>query len=320
MAIMDLIDPEIAPIVAACPPLDISDLGKARREYHAMMEMLSSPRDSRVAADDAITPPRGEHPPVTLRVFRPAEQTAPLLPAILWIQGGGYIMTSPHMDDAWCQDLVVTHGCVVVSVDWRRAPEHQFPAASEDCYTSLAWMLGQAAMLGIDPQRVVIAGGSSGGGSAASLALLVRDRAELQAAHQMLIYPMLDDGNDTPSAHLVTDANVWNRTKNEIAWRAFLGSDYGTDRVSPYAAPIRMRDLSGSIPASILTGELDLFRDENITYAMRLMAAGVPTELHVYPRAPHGFDRLAPQAAVSARFKADCNSILRRVFGVSGEE
>jgi acetyl esterase/lipase len=314
---MALIDPEIAPVVAACPPLDISDLPKARLEYHAMVEemirTLAPPPDRRVAVSDVITPSRGEHPPVRLRVFRPAESTAPL-PGLLWIAGGGYVMTSPDMDDAWCQELVVTHHCVVASVDWRRAPEHPFPAASEDCYTALAWMIRQAADSGVDPGRIVVAGHSSGGGSAASLALLVRDRAEFEVAHQMLIYPMLDDRNDTPSAQLVTDPQVWNRTKNAIAWRAYLGDSYGTDRVSPYAAPARMQDLSGSIPASILTGELDLFRDEDILFGMRLMAAGVPTELHVYPGTPHGFDRLAPKAKVSQRFFADRDAILRCVF------
>jgi acetyl esterase/lipase len=318
MAIFNQLDPEIAPIIAAWPNqtfANYSDLLKARAEYHEIfLKFVAAPPDPRVAVADVVTTSRGEHPPVRLRIFRPRSATG-VLPAIFWTQGGGYIMTSPDLDDAVCQDLAVNHGCIVASVEWRRAPEHPFPAASEDCYTGLSWVVAQAANLDIDPRRIVIAGSSSGGGSTASLALLVRDRAEFGIAHQMLIYPMLDDRNDTPSAHLVTDGNVWNRVKNEFAWRAFLGETYGTDEVSPYAVPSRMQNLEGSIPASILTSELDLFRDENILYAMRLMAAGVQTELYVYPRAPHGFDRLAPKAAVSQQFFADQNAILRRVFG-----
>jgi acetyl esterase/lipase len=319
MTIMNLIDPEIAPIVAACPTLTVanySDLLRAREEYHSTIgKMISAAPDPRVSVNDVVTPQRGQHPAVRLRIFRPAD-VAGMMPAIFWTQGGGYVMTSPDLDDAICQELAINHSCVVISVEWRRAPEHPFPAASEDCYTGLSWLVRQAADLGIDAQRVVIAGSSSGGGSTASLALLVRDRREFGIAHQMLIYPMLDDRNDTPSAHLVTDARVWNRTKNEFAWRAFLGDTYGTDNISPYAVPSRMESLKGSIPASILTAELDLFRDENILYAMRLMADGVPTELYVYPRVPHGFDRLAPKAAVSQQFFGDQNAILRRIFKV----
>jgi acetyl esterase/lipase len=318
MAIFNQIDPEIAPVIAAWPIQVLSnyaDLQKARAEYHEIfLKLLVAPRDPRVAIYDVLTPPRGEFPPVKLRIFRPKD-VAGTLPALFWTQGGGYIMTSPDLDDALCQDLALTHGCLVASVEWRRAPEHPFPAASEDCYTGLSWLVGKAGDLDIDTRRIVIAGSSSGGGSTASLALLVRDRAEFSVAHQMLIYPMLDDRNNTPSAHLVTDGNVWNRAKNEFAWRLFLGDAYGSDKISPYAVPSRMENLKGSIPTSILTAELDLFRDENILYAMRLMAAGVPTELYVYPRAPHGFDRLAPKAAVSQQFFADQNAILRRVFG-----
>jgi acetyl esterase/lipase len=318
MPIFDQIDPEIAPVIAAWPSqvlTNFADLQKARAEYHEIfLKLIAAPSDPRVAIRDVFTPPRDEHPPVRLRLFRPKGATGNL-PCIYWTQGGGYIMTSPDLDDALCQDLALKHRCLVVSVEWRRAPEHPFPAASEDCYTGLSWVVRQAGELSVDSKRIVIAGSSSGGGSTASLALLVRDRAEFPIAHQMLIYPMLDDRNETPSAHLVTDGNVWNRAKNEFAWRAFLGHSYGTLEVSPYAAPSRMENLKGSIPTSILTAELDLFRDENILYAMRLMEAGVPTELYVYPRAPHGFDRLVPTAAVSQQFFADQDAILARVFG-----
>ena len=315
MPVLHRIDPELRPLFIKMPMADISDIHAARLQYHKFINlMFTAPPDSRVERSDVVVPPRGNNPKVKLRIFRPAGTNAQL-PCVYWTQGGGYVLTSPGMDDAWCEELAIKHHCVVVSVDWRRAPEHPFPAASEDCYTGLEWIIQASDALGIDRHRVVISGHSSGGGSTASLALLVRDRAEFTIAHQLLIYPMLDDTNTTPSSYQVTDAELWNRECNHIGWKYFLGDSYGTADVSPYAAPARMIDLSGSIPASVLTGELDLFRDENLSYASRLMAADVPTELHVYPAAPHGFDRVAPQAAVSRRFYADRDAILNRVFG-----
>jgi len=133
-------------------------------------------------------------------------------------------------------------------------------------------------------------------------------------AHQLLIYPMLDDTNTTPSSYEVTDPELWNREKNKLAWQYYLGPAYGTDEVSPYAAPTRMKDLAGLAPASILTGEFDLFVDEDVTYARRLSQAGTSTELHVYRGAHHGFDRQVPRAEVSQRFFADRDAILARAL------
>jgi acetyl esterase/lipase len=314
MPVAHLIDPELAAVAQKSPLVDLSDIHAARASFARLVELaFTVDPDTRVTRRDVIAPARGEHPAVKLRLFRPLHAEG-ALPCVYWTQGGGYVLTNPGMDDAWCEEMVVTHGCCVVSVDWRRAPEHPFPAASEDCYTGLRWIIRAGEQLGIDAERIVIAGHSSGGGSTASLALLVRDRAEFSVRHQMLIYPMLDDTHSTPSSHAVTDANLWNRAANEMAWKYYLGDSHGTGRVSPYAAPTRMTDLAGSIPASVLTGALDLFCDENILYAQRLMQAGVATELHVYPGAPHGFDRMAPQAAVSRCFYADRDSILRRVL------
>jgi acetyl esterase/lipase len=269
-----------------------------------------------VSHEDRLAPGRDGNPDVRVRVFRPVEpaDSGETLPCVYWTQGGGYVLTAPDFDDQWCEGLVDTHRCVVVSVDWRRSPEHPFPAAAEDCYAGLAWVVGHAAELGVDASRIAIAGHSSGGGSTAGLALLVRDRDEFTVAHAMLIYPMIDDTNSTHSSQIVTDPQVWNRTSNEIGWRSYLGESYGTDAVSPYAAPARMEDLHGLPSTSILTGELDLFVDEDVTYAQRLLQADVPTELYVYPGAHHGFDRQVPDAAVSRQFFADRDAILARVF------
>ena len=139
----------------------------------------------------------------------------------------------------------------MVSVDWRRAREHPFPAAAEDCYAGLAWVLANAEVLGVDARRIAIGGHSSGGGSTAALALVVRDRGEFSIAHAMLIYPMIDDTDTTRSSQIVTDPQMWTRTSNQIGWRSYLGDAYGTDEVSPYAAPVRMTDLQGLPPTSL---------------------------------------------------------------------
>jgi acetyl esterase/lipase len=314
MSVLHRIDPELLPLFLKAPMPDLVDLPLARLQFHRYVQPpYAAPPDPRVTHKDVVAPGNGESPQVKLRIFHPVGKESPL-PCVFWTQGGGYVLTSANMDDPWCEELAMRHSCVVVSVDWRRAPEHPYPAASEDCYTGLAWVVAQSDALGIDPRRIVIGGHSSGGGSTASMALMVRDRGEFTVAHQLLIYPMIDDTNTTPSSYQVTDPELWNRACNQIGWKHFLGNSYGTADVSPYAAPARMKNLAGSIPASILTGELDLFRDENQTYAARLVDANVPVELHVYPGAPHGFDRVAPYAKVSRSFFADRDAILDRVF------
>lgn len=316
MPIMDCLDPELRLVVEQVPVLDLTDLPAARASLAELYAQINTGGSNpRVSHSDHTAPGRDGNPDVMVRVFRPVAASAPL-PCLYWTQGGGYVLTAPDMDDQFCEEIVEKHDCVVVSVDWRRAPEHPFPAPAEDCYAGLSWTMTNADELGIDRDRVVIGGHSSGGGSTAGLALLVRDRNEFAVAHQLLIYPMLDDTNSTPASYLVTDPEVWNRTSNEVGWRGYLGDAYGTEDVSPYAAPTRMKDLSGLAPATILTGELDLFVDEDIQYAQRLTQAGVPTELHVYRAAHHGFDRMAPQAAVSQRFIADRDAALQ--FGFSG--
>jgi len=314
MPIMDRLDPQLAAVVAQLPATDLSDIPAARTALAQTVARFSTAEPSpAIDRSDHRAPGTPGHPDVLLRVFRPAAADG-ALPCLYWIQGGGFVLTKADLDDQYCEALAERHGCVVISVDWRRAPEHPFPAAAEDCYAGLAWALRNAAWLAIDPARVVIGGYSSGGGLTAALALLARDRRELAVAHQLLIYPMLDDTNSTPSSHAVTDPQVWNRASNQIAWHSYLGGAREAGSVSPYAAPARAEDLSGLPPATVLTGELDLFADEDILYAQRLMHAGVTTELHVYPAAHHGFDRQAPSATVSRRFIADRDAALRRAF------
>ncbi len=264
-----------------------------------------------VTSEDKIAPGPQAAPGVRLRVYLPKDQSRKL-PALYWIHGGGYVMGDIEQDDRLMKQLVTRIGCVAVSVDYRLAPEHPFPAPVEDCYAGLKWLFSHAEELGVE--RIAIAGASGGGGLAAGLALLVRDRGEVQVAFQLLIYPMIDDRNVTPTSHAITDPRVWNRESNRLGWKAYLGRDGGGADVSPYAAATRAKDLTNLPPAYIPVGALDLFVDENIEYAQRLIQAGVPTELHVYPGAFHGFDLFAPSAAVSKQFKADRDNALKRAL------
>lgn len=166
----------------------------------------------------------------------------------------------------------------------------------------------------MNTSRIAIGGASAGGGLAAGLALLARDRAEVEVAFQLLIYPMIDDRNIAPASEKVPDALVWTRENNLMGWRAYLGREPGGADVSPYAAAARAIDLTGLPPAYISVGDLDLFLDENITYARRLLAAGVPTEFHMYPDAFHGFNGFVPGAAISRRFNVDRDNTLKRML------
>jgi acetyl esterase/lipase len=184
-----------------------------------------------------------------------------------------------------------------VSVEYRLAPEHPHPAPVEDCYAGLKWMVEHAVEIGVDPSRIALAGPSAGGGLAAATALVARDRGGPPLACQILIYPMLDDRNITPSSREFAGIPGWSREANISGWTALLGDKTGTEDVSPYAAPARASDLSNLPPTLIQVGELEVFRDECVDYALRLMQAGVSTELHVYPGAYHGWEIFVPTAS-----------------------
>ncbi len=233
---------------------------------------------------------------------------------LLWFHGGGYIV-GDERDDPPCIEIAEYVGCAVVSVGYRLAPEVTFREIIADSFAALNWMVDHAAELGIDKRRVAIGGRSAGGGLSAGLALYNRDNKGPDLAFQLLIYPMLDDAHDTPSSHEVTYPAVWNRDVSIKAWKMYLGSDFGSDEVSPYAAPTRAKDLSGLPPALVTVGTLDLFRDENIDYAQRLMAAGVATELQVYARVYHGAEMKARDADVSKRMRLGYLEPLRRAIG-----
>ncbi|MDN8588857.1 lipase [Chryseobacterium mucoviscidosis] len=237
-----------------------------------------------------------------VKIYEPAGRTNDLLPAMLWIHGGGYVLGHPDMDDKLCELFVQTAECIVVSVDYRLAPEHPYPAAIEDCYAGLVWMTEESAMLGIDVNRVAIAGASGGGGLTAALALMARDKGGPSIIFQMPLYPMLDNRNITPSSHEITEeGSIWNRTDNVAAWNMYLGEENDVSGSFSYAVPSRAESLAGLPPAYTCVGQLDLFRDETMEYVARLAQAGVDVEFHLYPGCFHLFESLAPETEVSQR-------------------
>ena len=315
MNFIDRVDPELRAALEMFPPdvLDLNDIPGTRTKISELLAMMPVPVIEGVTSQDQQAPgPEGD-PDVSVRVYQPASRPA-TLPGLLWIHGGGYVLGSVEDDDVRARLLAKTIECVVVSVEYRLAPEHPFPAPVEDCYAALKWLATNAEQLGVDPNRIAIAGASAGGGLTAGLALLARDRGEVKVAFQLPIYPMIDDRNITPSSQAITDPRVWNRQSNLLAWKAYLGSEPGGDDVSPYAAAARATDLSGLPPAYIPVGELDLFLDENIEYAQRLMQAGVPTELHIYQGSYHGSDFFAPEAGASQRFSTGYEAALKRAL------
>lgn len=236
------------------------------------------------------------------RLYRPAGKDSPT-PALLWIHGGGYLLGSPEQDDALCRRYVQRLGITVAAVRYRLAPEHPYPIPLEDCYRVLTWLAG---LPGVDADRIAIGGASAGGGLTAALSFLARDRGEITPVLQVLSYPMLDDRTVGPDLEK-PGFRLWNARSNRFGWTSYLG---GADPA--VAVPARRTDLVGLAPAWLGVGTLDLFCAEDLAYAARLNAAGVACEVHEVPGAFHGFDGLAPKAAVSqAYFDSQCASLHR---------
>lgn len=253
-------------------------------------------------------------PPVGVLVIDPTPG-GQRRPALLHMHGGGYVMGSPWQRPADLQLLAMQCGCVLVSVDYRLAPEAVFPAALEDNYAALSWLHDNADALGVDRHRIAIGGESAGGGHAAALALAARDRGRIPVLFQLLIYPMLDDRTGSSRAAPANTGDfIWTAARNQFGWSALLGKPAGSEQVPTGAVPARADKLAGLPPAFIGVGELDLFADENLAYAQRLRAAGVAVELARVPGAFHGFDVIAPEASASVRFKAQWLAALKAAF------
>jgi acetyl esterase/lipase len=240
--------------------------------------------------------------PVTVFVATPTEPSPHRRPGLLYIHGGGMIMGSPQMENLVSTALARELAAVVVSPDYRLAPEHPFPAPLDDCMAALNWMRDHAAELGIDPDRVAVTGASAGGGLAAAVAQRAHDEGIWLRA-QALVYPMIDDRATLRDDHCGRGAFLWTPESNRFGWTAYLGRPPRLSDAPPYAAPARRTDLAGLAPPWIGIGTLDLFYDESIAYAEALQACGVECELLTVPGMYHGADGLARNAPAMKEFR-----------------
>jgi acetyl esterase/lipase len=312
------IDPELRPLLDLVPAANLGPdtlaqvRGLAATTAEGVENLLTTARtvDRR---DLTVTAPDGT--PVPLTVLSPPglDRSTPA-PCVYWVHGGGMVLgdrfSNIDIPLQWLDEL----GAVVVTVDYRLAPEASGTTLVEDCYAGLAWVAEHAAELGIDPARLVVAGTSAGGGLAAGVALLARDRGAPAIAAQVLVCPMLDHRNDTGSSHQFAEGPAtWTQATNAFGWRSVLGE--GPDaEVSQYVSPARAGDLSGLPPAYIDVGSAEVFRDEDVSYASRIWAAGGHAELHVWAGGFHGFDALVPGAQVSIAARRTRADWLRRVL------
>lgn len=308
MSSRHLVDPELLPLLEAFPMVNLTAENLA--EIRARNLPLPPIEDCGVRWEEQVID--GPDGPLTVRIYRPRAAKS-LLGCIFHIHGGGFVGGNIAELEFLHRPLAAQLNCTIVGVEYRLAPETSFPGNVEDCYAALAWTFAHADELEIDPQRIGVMGESAGGGLAAALALLARDRAEYALAFQHLIYPMLDDRTCSRERHPFAGEFVWPASNNHFGWASLLGEEPGAIGVSPYASPARAEDLSNLPPTFIGTAALDLFADENIDYAKRLIRAGVPTELHVWPGAFHGFDLLPGPAVADAARRASVDA-LRRFF------
>jgi acetyl esterase/lipase len=312
-----LVDPQLVAILDLIPstPLTAESLATNRASSAALLASMPIPDYPNVTVRERHVPGPDGAPDVRILLYQPTQATQPTA-GLLWLHGGGYVSGSVDLEDIRARAMAAELGCVMVSVDYRLAPETPFPGSVEDCYAVLRWLHANAGDLGVDPGRLAVGGGSAGGGLAAALALLARDRGEVPLVFQVLIAPMLDDRTVTlDPLHPYTGEFIWTRESNRFGWTSLLGREPGSDGISPYAAAARAENLASLPSTFIAVGALDLFLEEDMEYARRLIRSGVPTELHVYPGMYHGF-QMVPSAWMTQAVARDQISAIRRALQV----
>jgi acetyl esterase/lipase len=304
-------DPELRAIVSLLPRLDLTDIPAVRAVLRQMRAVVPQSPPSSVSVERRVVPGPLGAPDVEIRIITPY-QPAPR-PAVLWLHGGGFVMGDVDGDLGTVTNIATEVGAVMVSVAYRLAPEHPYPAALEDSFAALSWLADHAVELGVDPERIAIGGISSGAGLAAALALWTRDRGGPRVCFQLLETPVVDDRCDTASMRRFTDTPLWTRGNAILSWDAYLGP-LRSGAVPGYAAAARADDLGGLPPAYVVTCEFDPLRDEGIGYAHRLMGAGVPVELHHYPGTFHGCPGAGVGTTIAGRMVQDRLVAVRRAL------
>ncbi|UMP01450.1 alpha/beta hydrolase [Amycolatopsis sp. EV170708-02-1] len=299
-------DPELEAFIALFPAANLDDPIADREKLAKLATSVPPPDTSAMEVEDRTVP--GD-PGVPIRIYRPREAQG----AVIWLHGGGWVMGNLETEHPWAARLAEASDAVVISVEYRLAPENPFPAAFDDVYAVLNWTADHAAELGVSPDRIAVGGHSAGGGLAAATALRVRDEGGPRICFQLLNQPGLDDRQESWSARNFTDTPWMNRAKITAAWGHYLN---GKPAPSPYAAPSRATDLSGLPPAYVAAAEFCPNRDENIEYALRLLQAGVSVELHQWPGTFHGSQAIL-SAEVSRRQIDELGGVLRRALAAS---
>jgi len=303
-------DPELVPVVAQLPQRDYGDLPATRAAVRATAAALP-PVDTAGVMTTELGLPAG----VRVRVYRPENPSPTPTGAILHAHGGGFVLGDLETSHARNVALVRALGVPLVSVDYRLAPEHRFPAALDDVHAAFTWLVAESAGLGVAPGRIVLHGSSAGSCLVAGVALLARDRGGPAPCFLYLGMPVLDDRLATPSIRRFTDTPMWDGHKARTSWEAYLGPGVpGTDAVSHYAAPARARDLTGLPPTYLSVMMFDPLRDEGLEFATALLAADVPVEVHLFPGTYHG-SSLAAHTAIAQREAAEEVTVLRTALG-----
>ncbi|AHD21461.1 lipase [Rhodococcus pyridinivorans SB3094] len=294
------------------PPTITADLIEFMRTSYASPPMDEEFDRRRIAVND-VTFPGGDGTAVNAAVLRSRDFSGPR-PAVLYAHSGGLMFGDMFSGLDLVLDWVTELGAVLVTVEYRLAPEYPDPYPREDMYAALEWLAAHVTDLDVRADRILVAGASSGGGLAAGLALAARDRGGPRLCGQVLDYPMLDDRCTTASIEQFDGIGVWDRISNETGWTALLGEQRGTDLVSPYAAPARAQNLPGLPPAFIDVGAAEIFRDEAIDYANRIWQAGGDAELHVWSGAFHACDIFAPHTSVGRSMIRTRNTWVEKIL------
>lgn len=314
-------DPELADIVPLLPQGSLDDPGLARDNIVEMLAAFNAGIDTEgLYIRDQLIPGYEDAPEIGLRIYSPAQQLEKL-PAVLFIHGGGFVVGDLDTEHGSAVSLARDLGVVVVSVDYRLAPEDPYPAGLDDCFGALKWLYDNGDKLKVDVDRIAVYGQSAGGGLAAALALRARDEKGPKLCFQFLGMPELDDRLQTVSMTNFIDTPMWHRPNAELSWQYYLGKDYqrGAENIPVYAAPARAKDLGGLPPAYVTAMEFDPLRDEAIIYGLRLLECGVAVELHTFPGTFHGSSMMA-HAAISRRQQEEALVVLARALDIEKVE